>query len=276
MALTVLTIGMACREPAGTRYAITGQVVAVLADRGEVVIRHDAIPGFMPAMTMPFKVEEQGLLRGRSPGDLVRGILVVRETSAYLADLEKVGFQPVGVGAPEHGLRGEPLPRGAAVPDVSLTDQAGSPRKLSEWRGRAVALTFIFTRCPLPEFCPAMDRRFRELQSSVKADQTLRGRVVLLSISFDPEFDTPAVLTGHAARAGADPSMWLFLTGPEADVETLGSWFGLQVVREGDGTAGLTHNLRTAVIDAQGRLVRIHRGADWTTGDVLADIRGGL
>jgi protein SCO1/2 len=273
--VATLTAGAGCRQPAETRHhPISGQVVAVDASRAEIVLRHDEIPGFMPAMTMPFKVDDESLLRGRVPGDLVRGTLVVRETSAHLAELTKVGFRPLEPEARAGEARDSTLRAGALVPDATLTDQSARRRRLSEWRGRVAALTFIFTRCPLPEFCPAMDRRFREVQARVKADAALRDHVVLLSISFDPDFDTPVVLSAHAARLGADPSVWLFLTGAKRDVEDLGRSFGLEVIREDDGVAGLTHNLRTVVIDPAGRLVSIRHGADWTAEQLLADMKG--
>jgi cytochrome oxidase Cu insertion factor (SCO1/SenC/PrrC family) len=177
---------------------------------------------------------EGGCLVGRKSKSIAIGHLerFVRETSAHLAELTKVGFRALESEARPADGRDSTLRAGALVPDATLSDQSGRRRRLSEWRGRVVALTFIFTRCPLPEFCPAMDRRFREVQSHVKADAALRDHVALLSISFDPDFDTPAVLRAHAARLEADPSVWLFLTGAKPDVEDLGRSFGLAVFRK--------------------------------------------
>lgn len=269
----LLLAAVGCRRaPEGRRYALTGQVLAVHAERDELLLRHDDIPGFMPAMVMPFTVRDPAIPPGLRPGDLVRGVLRVGDTTAVLEGLEKTGYRPL---PPETAKALSPpgaLAPGDPVPDVALVDSGGRRHRLSEWRGRAVALTFVFTRCPLPEFCPALDRRFAELQSVVRADPVLRGSTLLLSISFDPAFDTPEVLRRHAQGLGADPSLWIFATGSAADVEAFGSAFGLSVARD----PAITHNLRTAVVDASGRLVRVHAGADWTPADVARDLRGAL
>jgi protein SCO1/2 len=261
-------VAFGCRAaPEGRRYPLTGQVLAVHAERDEVLVRHDDIPGFMPAMVMPFSVRDKRLLDRLQPGDLVKGVLVVGEATALLEALERTGSRPLpaeAAAAPEGALA-----PGSPVPDVRLLDSEGREQRLSSWRGRALALTFIFTRCPLPEFCPALDRRFAELASLVRADPALRGSVLLVSISFDPAFDTPDVLRDHARRLGADHETWVFATGEGAEVEALGAAFGLSVAREG----GITHNLRTAVVDPSGRLVKVYRGADWDPHELLRDLR---
>jgi protein SCO1/2 len=158
------------------------------------------------------------------------------------------------------------------VPDETLVDQDGRAFRLSSLRGSAVLLTFVYTRCPLPDFCPRLDSSFAAVQRAV-ADGRLSGPVRLLSVSFDPEFDTPAVLKAHAARAGADPRLWTFATAPRERVEALGASIGLSVVRDGRDPADITHNLRTAVIDHAGRLVQVLEGTRWTTDDALAALR---
>jgi protein SCO1/2 len=261
-------VALACNvAPRGRRFAITGQVVAIHAERDEVLLRHDDIPGFMPAMVMPFTLRDKGPLARLQPGDLVKGLLVVGETTASLETLEKTGFRAL---APDPApASGAALAPGEPVPDVRLVDSEGKERRLSEWRGRALAVTFIFTRCPLPEFCPAMDRRFAELQEIVRSEPALRDSAHLVSVSFDPAFDTPEVLAEHAHRLGADPGLWTFASGTAGDVEAFGRGFGLSLVREG----GITHNLRTAVVDASGRLVKVYRGAEWAPGEVARELR---
>ena len=262
---------MACAcstAPEGRRHSLTGQVLAVHAERDEVLLRHDDIPGFMPAMVMPFPVRNERLLQGLQPGDLVKGLLVVSDEAARLEALERTGFRPLPAEAA--AVSEGALAPGSDVPDVRLLDSEGRERRLSSWRGRALALTFIFTRCPLPEFCPAMDRRFAELADLVRSDPGLRGSVLLVLISFDPAFDTPEVLRRHARRLEADPETWVFATGEAKDVEAFGEAFGLSVAREG----GITHTLRTAVVDASGRLVKVYRGADWTPADLARELRG--
>jgi protein SCO1/2 len=255
----------------GQRYECQGQVLAVNAARREIVIRHEDIPGFMPAMTMPFAVKDEALLAGRAPGDLVRGTLAVTDTSAWLERLTKTGFEPLETPRPvvEPGI----LEPNGLVPDATFVDARGKARRFTEWRGHAVAITFIFTRCPLPDFCPALDRSFSKLQERVKADRVLREKARLLTVSFDPEHDTPEILEKYASRLGADPEFWEFLTGEAAVVDAFGGHFGLSVTRE---RQDLTHNLRTAAVDPSGRLVRIWRGSDWAPDEVADALRRAL
>jgi protein SCO1/2 len=257
-------------RPAGQRHELKGQVLAVNLDRQEVVIRHEDIPGFMPAMTMPFAVKDRALLAGRAPGDLVVGTLVVTDTSAWLERLTQTGYSRLA--EPKAVTEAGALSPNDLVPDATFVDLDGQARRFAEWRGHAVALTFTFTRCPLPDFCPALDRSFARLAAQVRADAALAPKVRLLTVSFDPEHDTPAVLKKHAAALGADPALWIYLTGEAAAVDAFGRHFGLLVEREGKD-AGLTHNLRTAVIDPSGRLVRVWRGSDWAPEDVTAVLR---
>src|SRR6185295_11210335 len=121
---------------------------------------------------------------------------------------------------------------GQPVPDQTFVDEQGRARRLSEFKDRALAITFIYTRCPMPTFCPLMDRHFASLQKDIKADAALRGRVHLLSVSFDPAYDTPAVLKRHAATLGADPALWTFLTGARDEIDRFGMRFGVSVARE--------------------------------------------
>jgi protein SCO1/2 len=165
---------------------------------------------------------------------------------------------------------------GEEVPDVSLVDEQGKTRRLSEWRGRAIAVTFIYTRCPLPDFCPLMDRQFADVQRQVKEDLQLRGRVQLLSISFDPSYDTPPVLLAHAKALKADPSMWTFLTGSSADIEPFAGRFGVAVMRDQDKSTEIVHNLRTGVIDGHGRLVKILNGIQWQPSELVAELRNAV
>jgi protein SCO1/2 len=144
---------------------------------------------------------------------------------------------------------------------------------LSAWRGSAVVVTFIYTQCPLPDFCPLLDRRFAAIQAAAADDPALAGRVRLLSVSFDPDTDTPEVLTAHAAKVGALGD-WHFATAPREVVDRFAASFGVNVIREADRT--ITHNLRTAVIGPDGRVAVLRSGNDWTADDVLADLRQAL
>lgn len=266
------------RPPDTRRYELTGQIVAVRADTRQLVVKHGDIPGFMPAMTMTYEVKDAGLLRERRPGDLITATLVVEpDGEAWLSGVAPTGRAPLPEGAPARipaaaGVR--LLRAGDLVPDIPLVDQDGAQLRLADWRGSPVAITFIYLRCPLPQFCPLMDRRFAELQALVGARPGLRGRVRLLSVSFDPKADDPPRLRAHAAKLGADPAVWRFATAPEPEVDRFAAAFGVNVIREADGT--ITHNLRTAVIDAQGRLVVAHDGGAWTAEELAADLERAL
>ena len=216
---------------------------------------------------MPFKVRNAKLLEGRTAGDLVKATLVVEDNDAYLSAVEQTGHAAVSAWPPAPAM--DVLAEGETVPDVDLTDDTGARRRLSEWRGRPVAVTFIYTRCPLPDFCPRMDRNFAEVQRRVLAEPSMRDHIRLLSISFDPGFDTPPVLASHAQHAGADPRVWRFATGDPDAIAAFASRLGLSVVRDGAATANVVHNLRTAVIGADGRLVTILNGNDWRPEQLL-------
>ncbi|MGH9373520.1 MAG: SCO family protein [Vicinamibacterales bacterium] len=267
--LLVLTAPACSRSPT-REYVLTGQVLAVDEARQEITIKHGDIPGFMPGMTMAFGVRDGKLLAGRVPGDLVKATLVVEESDVHLRTLERIGHAPVPEDARLPAAM-DLLAPGEPVTDAALVDETGAPRTLAGWRGKVLAVTFIYTRCPLPNFCPLMDRHFKAVQEQVGGDAGLKGRVQLLSVSFDPDHDTPAILAKHAAQLQADPAIWHFLTGTRGDVETFASQFGVSVIR--DDPREIVHNLRTAVIDAQGRLTTVLNGGDWTPGDLMAELR---
>ena len=269
----------ACGRPAADerRYELHGQILAMGAETGEVLIRHEDIKGFMPGMTMPFAVKDRALLDGKAPGDLVTATLVLSGDTAWLSALTRTGSAPLPADAPSAipAAAGVTLLKpGSEVPDTPLTDHDGRPLLLSSWRGSAVALTFIYTRCPLPQYCPLLDRRLAEVQRLVAADAALRGRVRLLSISFDPATDTPARLRAHAAKVGADPAVWRFATAPPEVVDRLAATFGINVIRETDTT--ITHNLRTAVIDTRGRVSQILDNNEWSAEALVDALRRSL
>jgi protein SCO1 len=276
-AAAILTILAGCKaEPART-FPLKGQALAIAAGprpdgRREITVKHEDIPNFMPAMTMVYVVRHPADLDGLRPGDLFTATLVNADPEFYLTDLKKTGHADLPSDARAVKIMDVMRP-GDEVPDDSLVDQIGATRKLSDWRGRALAVTFVYTRCPLPDFCPLMDRRFGELQRAVAADARLRDRVHLVSVTFDPTHDTPAVVQAHARARGADPQTWSYLTGPAAAIEHFTSRFGVSAIAGADGAQTITHNLRTAVIDRNGRLMTIHSGNEWTVAELLTDLR---
>lgn len=256
------------------RHPLKGRVVAVdLAER-KITLAHEEIPGFMPAMTMPFAVLEKDavLLPHVAPGDEVTASLVVPDSRYWIEDLVVVKKGTGDPNAPARPPAREPQP-GDVLPDVLLVDQDGEEVHLSDYRGSALALTFVFTRCPLPDFCPLMMENFAAAHAALLADETLRGRTRLLTVSFDPGHDTPAVLRAYGERfqKSRPPfTHWVLATGSVDAIRALGSALDLDYVEE---EGSFTHNLRTAVVDPEGRLVRFYRGNDWTPAELVADLK---
>lgn len=270
-ALAAHAAAAACsRAPEPKRYELRGQILSVDTARQEVLVDHEDIVGFMPAMTMPYKVRDRALLEGKTPGDLFTATLVVEEVNAYLSTITTTGHAPLKT--PPAGPEitdADLLKNGDVVPDHALIDQRGTPRPIGSLRGHRVALTFMYTRCPLPDFCPLMDKRFAEIQQTIRTTPALAD-VRLVSVTLDPEFDTPAVLAAHATSLGADPGLWHFVTGDRDDVLAFAKRFG--VLTESGAPGAIVHNLRTAVIDPQGRLVTAYSGTMWSPAELVADL----
>jgi protein SCO1/2 len=277
VALISLFMAVACSPAAreAQQYELRGQILAIKPEDGEVLIKHEDIKNFMPAMTMPYKVRDKAILQGKVRGDLVTATLNVASTEAWLSTLEKTGSAPLDQDAaiPAAAFV-TPLAPGSLVPDTELIDQQGKRFSLREWRGQAFAITFMYVRCPLPQFCPLLDRRFAEVQKAIVSTPALNGHARLLSVSFDPDADTPAQLAAHAARLRADTRIWQFATAPREVVDRFAAQFGVNVVREKDQT--ITHNMRTLVIDREGRVVSVHEGSDWTAAQVADDLQRAL
>jgi protein SCO1/2 len=249
-------------------FEVAGVIRAPLAD-GRLVIAHDDIPGFMPAMTMAFTVANPADAASLKPGDKVRFQLRVGETASTVGDFKVSGHEAPAVAAkPTTATRGR-LREGDAVPQFSFIDQDSRPFASAEFRGRLTVLTFIFTRCPVPEYCPAMALRFAQLQKAIASDPKLAANVRLLSITLDPEFDRPDILKAYGQAVGADPTIWRFATGGKDEVAALVKSFAVFTERNG---ATLDHTLCTALIGGDGRVVEIWRGNGWRAADVLTTI----
>jgi protein SCO1/2 len=274
----VFAFGAACaRQPEARTYELTGQILVVKPETSEVLVKHEDIPGFMPAMTMPYVVKDPDLLKDRAAGDLITATLAVEPDVAHLTRITKTGSAPL----PDDARTTIPaaagvelLKPGDPVPDTALTSQDDTPIALPDFAGSAVAVTFIYTRCPLPQYCPLMDRRFADVQQIAATDPTLAGKVRLLSVSFDPKFDRAAVLRQHARTLAADPRVWTFATADEAVVDRLAARFGVNVIRERNDT--ITHNLRTAVIAPSGRVTAILDSNAWTAEDLVRELKAAL
>ena len=257
-------------------FTLHGQILSVSVDHQEATITHEEIKGFMPAMTMPYKVRDPKEFEPLVPGDLVNATLVVVSNDAYLKDVKKVGQAPLEKPSADSGLPPaspalKALKDGEPVPDATFIDQDGKKRDIRSFAGSAVVMTFIYTKCPMPTFCPLMDRHFATMQETLKADPALNVRLV--SVSFDPLTDTPAVLKQHAKELGADPRIWSFFTGDLDEIDRFAAQFGVMVTRAPNDQRDITHNLRTALLDRQGNLVKTYTGNEWTPEQVIADIK---
>jgi protein SCO1 len=251
-------------------FPLRGEVVGVDTARGRVVIAHEEIPNYMPAMTMPFKVKNPALLRGLAPGDSVGATLAVSRTESWLEAIAVLqpGEQITTVPADRVQLT-RIFREGDELPDASFLNQDGRPVSLSDYRGKSVALTFIYTRCPLPDYCIRMSQQFADMQRILKGTPALAGKWHLLSVSFDPRYDRPAVLKAYGRNYGADFGVWEFLTDADTSGGTLARFadgFGLSYAPS-EGL--IDHNLRTAVVDKAGRLVRLISGNEWRAVEVV-------
>jgi protein SCO1/2 len=270
LAATVVA-GCGRAEPEPRVFELRGQILELRPERDEVMIRHEDIPNFMPGMTMPFQVDDPAMLEGAAPGDLVTATLVVGELRPYLSTLEITGHADLETTPELPAITfANMLSLGDTVPDTPLTAEDGAAWSVADLRGHRVALTFMYTRCPLPDFCPLMDRNFAAVQAALAADAALAD-VRLVSVSIDPGFDTPAVLQAHADALGADPEVWHFVTTDA--IADFAARFGVTAAQDPGDALQIVHNLRTAVVDPEGRLVTVRNGNTWTPADLLADLQ---
>jgi protein SCO1/2 len=251
-------------------YTTNGLVLRVDQPGAVVTISHEAFPGFMDAMAMPFDLAGAARLARVTPGDRVRFRLSVKGGRSSVDRLEVISAAPVDAGLQQTPATPSLVSVGSQMPDFALIDQAGAPVTLSAFKGRVVAVTFIYTRCPLPDYCPRMVAGFRALRDRF-ADRMDRD-LVLLTISFDPTYDTPEMLRKYATGHGAGGPGWHFLTGDADRVERVCAAFGVQYWAE-EGL--ITHSLQTAVIDRSGRLAATVEGKDFTSRQ-LGDLVGAV
>ncbi len=266
-----------------TSYAIKGVVRKVEADLGHVTIQHEAIPGFMDAMRMRFAYKDKSLLSMLRTGDQVEGTLRVERSHGVVNQYELLALTvtkaaPPGL-APNLSkklfiVREQPrrLEIGDLVPDFTMTSQDGRAVKLSDLRGNVVVVTFIYTRCPLPDFCPLMDRKFSELAQRLSASPRRASKTRLISLSFDPEHDTPELLRKHAQVRGATPPLWSYAVASHGELAKIAIPLGLYYQ---PGDTEIAHNLCTAVVDPAGKLARLDVGTkrnEWTSADLLKTI----
>jgi protein SCO1 len=258
----------------GRRYELKGKVVRVEKDRHQVVLDHEEIPGYMEAMIMPYTIKDDQILAELAPGDQLHATLVVDADSSWLEDISFTHMTPDDAAANKADTPHEPK-SGDAVPNFSLVNQDAKPIRLDRYRGKALLLTFIYTRCPLPEYCTLMSNNFAQIDKELQKNAALYDKTHLLSVSFDPAYDTPKVLRSYgAAHTGNYTSEtfkhWEFATGTPQQIKEIAQFFGLTYSQEKDQIA---HSLRTVVITPDGKVYKIYRSNDWKPEEVLSDLR---
>jgi protein SCO1/2 len=251
-------------------YSVRGVVQAVPPDHRYATIRHEAIPGYMAAMTMDFSVHDTNALAGLAPGDEIIFTLVVAADDDWIENLRRTG-KSGAVAAPGWSIVEPELEAGDLLPDAEFTSETGQPVRFSDFRGRAVAFTFFFTGCPLPEYCPRMNKNFFEARKILLADPGAPANWQLLSISFDSAFDTPQILQGYAGfYRGANAGRWLFAVASTNTLRALAPRLDFRFWRD---NGVLSHNLRTVVLDGTGKITRQFDGNDWTPQQLADAIR---
>jgi protein SCO1 len=255
-------------------YAVKGLVRELDPAHREVKIEHEAIPGFMEQMTMPFEVKDTNELAGLLVGDAVSFRMLVTAQAGWIDQVVKIPLTNVVLKTrPRAAVREtrmvEPLKVGDPLPDYRFTNQLGQAFRLDEFKGRALGITFIFTRCPYPNFCPRMSSYFRDAGRKLSALPDPPQNWHLLSISFDPDHDTAAVLKAYAEQYQSDDRHWTFATGAMKEVDAITEQFGMYFAPEG---AFFSHNVRTIVVDARGRVQRIFPGNEWSVDEFVAEM----
>lgn len=249
---------------AGDRHALTGVVVGTDGRDGAVTIAHDAVQGVMPAMAMSFPV------RGPRPDlrvdDQISATLVVTADASWLEDV--VVTRPAATARAVAAAPSAVV--GTHLPDFHLRNQDDQPVRMQDLRGRAVLVTFIYTRCPLPDYCPRLMRHLDAVKQAIDALPDVRTRVHLVAVSVDPAFDTPVVLRAYGERYISGPRKFSHLdlaTGTATEVQAMAGFFGVNYV---DERGQISHALATAVIGADGRVVSVFRGNSWQPDDAIA------
>jgi protein SCO1/2 len=256
-------------------YPLRGKIVSTNPAKGEVTIDAQAIPGFMEAMSMPYKLKDTRILSELHSGDTVTADVLVSQTAD--ADVFVDHFVVTGQAKPDYKPAAQfhvPAP-GDQVPDFRLTNQDGKPIHLSQFQGKALLITFIYTRCPLGDFCPRVTKNFTAIEKSLAANPALYAKTHLLCASFDPEGDTPARLKSYAEQymgptAPRAFQHWDFAVPSQKILHPLAEYFDVGLTNETNGT--ITHTLSTTLIGADGKVVKFYPGNEWTPEEVLADL----
>jgi protein SCO1 len=267
----------ASAQNAGVKvYHLRGKVINTNAASGEVTVAHEAIPGFMDAMTMPYKLKDPNILSELHPGDVITADLLVSQSGDADPVLDHIVV--IAQAKPDYRptvMYHVPAP-GDEVPDFALRNQDGRAIHLAQFRGETLLLTFIYTRCPLPTFCPLVTHNFAEINRQLASDPSLYAKTHLLCVSFDPDHDTPARLRAYGATyIGSDAQSafahWDFAVPSKPELMEMAKYFDVGVTYGANDT--ITHTLSTTLIGPHGKVAQFYPGNEWTPDQVLGDVR---
>ena len=282
--LPIVLLFAACQKPSDTasatakRYSFKGRVVSVDRVGKKAKIEHDAVAGYMDAMTMEFPIHADLVWDELKPGAELRAELVVDSAAKDPYFLDNLTI----IAAPDPNRPAPPINEnfaqiGQPVPDFSLTNQDGKRISIKDFRGKALAITFIYAKCPLPDYCIRMSTNFSDLANELASNAELKNKIRLLSISFDPANDTPEKLRsyglgylGHGAKP--DFTIWQLAVGKDAEVRKIADFFGLQYEVDASDKTKINHSLITAVIGPDGKVAKIFPGNEWTPADLLKEL----
>ena len=257
-------------------YKLRGKVVRTDSAKSEVTLNHEAIPGFMEAMTMPYKLKDPTILSELHPGDAITADVLVSQDPD--ADVLLDHIVVIAQGKPDYrpAVSYHIPAQGDAVPDFKLRNQDGRPMRLGQFKGKALLITFIYTRCPRPDFCPRVTWNFAQLNKQLAANPALYGKTHLLSVSFDPEHDTPERLRAYGATyIGSDAkdafAHWDFAVPEQPVLDEMAKFFDVGITNGPDET--ITHSLSTTLIGPDGKVVRFYPGNEWTVEQLAADVK---
>jgi len=255
-------------------YSVTGTVVEVQAPEKYVEIQHQDIPGYMRAMTMPFDVKDTNELNGLGPGDKVVFQMIVLTNDAWIEGIRvtEKSIKGIPTTGPFRVVKDvEPLEVGDLLPEYHLTNELGEAVSTAQFPGQALVLAFIFTRCPYPTFCPLTVGNLAAAQHRLQTMTNGPTNWHILTVSIDPLYDTPAILKDYGQRFGYAPDKWSFLTGDLVEITALAEQFGMTFWHE-DGNQLPSHNLRTVVVDASGKVQSIVPGNQWKVEDLVKGV----
>jgi len=261
-----------CQSKPAKHYAILAEVISAGPDKKFITVKHGDIPGLMPAMTMTYQVADPRQIAKLQPGDKISADLVVSED---VGRLEKIELISKGDGKPSPGSTQRIPEKGDEVPDFALVNQDGKLIHFHDFNGKTLLITFVYTRCPLPDFCPRMNENFRAVQKLLQETPDATQRLVFLSISFDPKHDTPTVLKHYGSiykksAPGEKPFEWQFAAPSEKDLPALAQFFGLVYQPE---QAQIVHSLSTTLVGPDGKVADWYSGNDWNPSDVAQEVQ---